>query len=173
MYWVLISLLWNAFRDLVFPWQKNSPKGGFARQWVDDADIVNGDVIKLKRFPYHMPLMRRIHRSPGFPSQRDSNAKLGGFLVVSLKTINKELMCRWFEPTWLIWRCCNIVWNFILGIYWWTYSHWKSRVVLMPTLSLLGAPEVVTRTNPGAPNDDKVGIIITIEFRCNMLSKIR
>ena len=43
-----------------------------------------------------------------------------------------------------------------------TGFHWKYRVVMMPTLSSLAAPQVVVTTTRGATTDDKVGIIIQL-----------
>ena len=43
-------------------------------------------------------------------------------------------------------------------------AHWK--VVMMPTLSSLAAPEVVIMTTSDATSDDKVGIMITLSFQC-------
>ena len=45
------------------------------------------------------------------------------------------------------------------------YLHWKARVVMMPTLSSLVAPEVVVMTTSGATSDDKVGIMTTPGFQ--------
>ena len=41
-----------------------------------------------------------------------------------------------------------------------TSHHWKLRVFMMPTLSLLAAPQVIV-TTCGATNDNKVGILMT------------
>ena len=43
--------------------------------------------------------------------------------------------------------------------------HWKPRVVVIPTLSSMVAPEVVVTTTPVAINDDKVGIMTTLGFQ--------
>ena len=42
--------------------------------------------------------------------------------------------------------------------------HWKQRVVMMPTLSSLVAPEVVKITTFGATSDGKDGIMTTLSF---------
>ena len=42
--------------------------------------------------------------------------------------------------------------------------HWKSRVVMMPTLSLLLAPHVVITTSYDATSGDKVGIMTNLDF---------
>ena len=46
-----------------------------------------------------------------------------------------------------------------------TSPHSKPRVVKMPTLSSLMAPEVVVMTTSGAASDDKVGIVTTHGFQ--------
>ena len=48
-------------------------------------------------------------------------------------------------------------------------NHWKPRVVMMPTLSSLAAPQVVFTTTCGATNDDKVDIMKTL---FSVMSKI-
>ena len=39
-------------------------------------------------------------------------------------------------------------------------QHWKLRVVILPTLSSLGAPHVIRMTTYYATSDDKIGIMI-------------
>ena len=49
----------------------------------------------------------------------------------------------------------------------------KSRVVMMPTLLLPAAPQVVVMTTYGATNDEKVGIITIISFQWNILQIVQ
>ena len=46
--------------------------------------------------------------------------------------------------------------------------HWKPRVVIMSTLLPVLAQEVVFMTTFGASCDDKVGIMATVGFHCQM-----
>ena len=46
-----------------------------------------------------------------------------------------------------------------------SHLQWKPRVVMMPTLSSLAAPEVVVMTTSGAASYDKVGIMTTPWFQ--------
>ena len=45
--------------------------------------------------------------------------------------------------------------------------HWNPKVITMPTLTSLAAPEVVMMTTANAVGDDKVGIVITFGFQWN------
>ena len=45
------------------------------------------------------------------------------------------------------------------------HMYWKSRDIMMPTLSLLVAPEDVVMTTSGATSDDKVGIMTTLGLK--------
>ena len=54
--------------------------------------------------------------------------------------------------------CC---WNYTVNFHCFEVNHWRPRVVMVPTLSSLAAPEVVIKTTSGAASDDKVGLMIT------------
>ena len=54
------------------------------------------------------------------------------------------------------------LWNHWLNIK--QFNHWKPRVVIMPTLSLLVALDAVVITTPEARTGDKVGIMTTPGF---------
>ena len=47
-------------------------------------------------------------------------------------------------------------------------SHWKRKVVMMPTLSSLVASQVLSTTTCGASRDDKVDIITIVGFQWRM-----
>ena len=49
----------------------------------------------------------------------------------------------------------------------WTCLHsldWKTQVTMMPTLSLVVAPDVVAMTTSGAASDNKDGIMMSLSF---------
>ena len=63
---------------------------------------------------------------------------------------------RWVPCQHVIANCCRIEWN--------------SRVVIMPTLSPMVAPEVVITTTCGTASDGLVDIMTTLEFQWMLIS---
>ena len=49
------------------------------------------------------------------------------------------------------------------------YAHWKSKVVILPSLSPLVAPQIVITTTYGASFHNKVVITTTLGIRCQYL----